>query len=129
MGYHRLWPFGFLSAALAVVVSYAGLAICLWARTILGRNWSAAPELKQDHELVTSGPYATVRHPIYTGLLLMFVAVFLMWPTSATLLLLPVVVVGIQLKLSREEVLMARQFRAQWPAYRARTSRVIPLLW
>jgi protein-S-isoprenylcysteine O-methyltransferase Ste14 len=99
------------------------------ARVTLGRNWSAIPELKQGHELVTGGPYAIVRHPIYTGLLLMFAAVALLWATWAGLFLLLVVVLGIQLKLSREETLLAGEFPDQWPAYRARTRRVLPLLW
>lgn len=124
-----LWPFSPVRAGLAVAVSYAGLAIAIWARTTLGRNWSARPELKQNHELVTGGPYAYVRHPIYTGLLVMFAAVPLFWPTTTTLILLLVVAVGIQLKLSYEERLMAGAFPEQWPAYRARTKRVIPLIW
>ncbi len=127
--YAPLWRFDEARAVLAVAVSYAGLAISLWARTVLGRNWSARPELKLEHELVTRGPYARVRHPIYTGLLLMFAAIALLWPTPAALLLLPVVVAGIHLKLAREEVLMAAQFPNEWPSYRERTSRVIPLLW
>ncbi|HEY7808568.1 MAG TPA: isoprenylcysteine carboxylmethyltransferase family protein [Croceibacterium sp.] len=124
-----LWPFSEVRAALAVAVSYIGLAIAIWARRTLGRNWSGQPELKQGHELVISGPYTWVRHPIYSGLLVMFLAVPLFWPTTATLALLPVVAVGIQLKLTREEALMAGEFPEAWPPYRARTSRVIPLIW
>jgi protein-S-isoprenylcysteine O-methyltransferase Ste14 len=49
----------------------AGAAFTVWARIALGRNWSAEVTFKQDHELVETGPYALVRNPIYTGLLLM----------------------------------------------------------
>jgi protein-S-isoprenylcysteine O-methyltransferase Ste14 len=122
-------PFSAALATAAVILSYAGLAVALWARTSLGRNWSAIPELKQGHELVTHGPYAVVRHPIYTGLLSMFAGIALLWDTPAGLLLLLVAAIGIQLKLSREEKLLAGEFPEQWPAYQARTKRVLPLLW
>jgi protein-S-isoprenylcysteine O-methyltransferase Ste14 len=124
-----LWPFSAGRAVAAVLISYLGLAVAVWARVTLGRNWSAIPELKQGHELVTHGPYAVVRHPIYTGLLLMFAGVAVLWATPAGLLLLLVVVVGIQLKLAREEALLAGEFPDQWPAYRAHTRRVLPLIW
>ena len=48
----------------------AGIAFAVWARHYLGRNWSGTVTVKQDHELIRSGPYRLVRHPIYTGLLL-----------------------------------------------------------
>lgn len=125
----RLWPFTLGLAVAAVILSYVGLGVAVWARTCLGRNWSAIPELKTGHELVTRGPYAVVRHPIYTGLLLMFAAIAVLWATPAGLFLLLVVIAGIQLKLSREETLLAGEFPDQWPAYRARTRRVVPLVW
>ncbi len=49
-----------------------GLAFAVWARRHLGKNWNIEPSIQQDHELVTSGPYRFVRHPIYTGLLIAF---------------------------------------------------------
>jgi protein-S-isoprenylcysteine O-methyltransferase Ste14 len=124
-----LWPFSPAVGAAAVILSYAGLAIALWARTALGRNWSALPELKLGHELVTTGPYAVVRHPIYTGMLLMFTAVAVLWEAPAGLLLLVVAGIVLRVKLAREETLMAGEFPDQWPAYRARTRRLLPLVW
>jgi protein-S-isoprenylcysteine O-methyltransferase Ste14 len=103
------WPFSPTVGAAAVILSYAGLSIALWARTALGRNWSALPELKQGHQLVTTGPYAVVRHPIYTGLLLMFAAIAVLWEAPAGLFLL--LVAGIVLGLlAREETLLAGEF-------------------
>ena len=61
----------------AVVLCIAGLAFCIWARFTLGRNWSGVVTFKGGHELITRGPYALVRHPIYTGLLTMLAATWL----------------------------------------------------
>src|SRR5262249_36216876 len=67
----QLWPRTLPIALLGDAVALAGLCVMLWARVGLGRNWSGGVNLKQDHELVTRGPYRFVRHPIYSGLLLM----------------------------------------------------------
>jgi protein-S-isoprenylcysteine O-methyltransferase Ste14 len=56
-------------AANGAAVTIAGLLFAVWAREHLGSNWSRSVTIKQGHELITSGPYAVVRHPIYTGIL------------------------------------------------------------
>jgi hypothetical protein len=63
------WPFW-----LGAVVTIAGLLFAIWAREHLGSNWSRSVTIKQGHELITSGPYAVVRHPIYTGILTGFLS-------------------------------------------------------
>jgi len=65
----RLWPRAALPYFAGLLLVYAGLAFAVWARVHLGRNWSGSVTVKQHHELIRSGPYARVRHPIYTGLL------------------------------------------------------------
>src|SRR5215510_9264608 len=58
-------------AIFAAVIVLTGLVIAVWARVVLGRNWSARVALKENHELIQRGPYRVVRHPIYSGLLVM----------------------------------------------------------
>jgi protein-S-isoprenylcysteine O-methyltransferase Ste14 len=70
----RLWHIGWTGAWLCVGLVGAGVAIAWWARLYLGRMWSARITLKADHRVVDSGPYAWVRHPIYSGLLLSLLA-------------------------------------------------------
>src|SRR5215472_11593363 len=67
--YRQLWPVGLWPFWLGAGVTVAGLLFAVWAREHLGRNWSRSVTIKQDHELITTGPYAVVRHPIYTGIL------------------------------------------------------------
>src|SRR5205814_6598434 len=71
---HRVIPHVEALAWTGVVFCVAGFAFCILARFTLGRNWSGVVTLKGGHQLITNGPYALVRHPIYTGLLTMFVA-------------------------------------------------------
>jgi protein-S-isoprenylcysteine O-methyltransferase Ste14 len=67
------WRFVPNSAAIAyggLALTIAGTGFAIWARAFLGRNWSANVTIKQDHQMIQSGPYAVVRHPIYSGFLL-----------------------------------------------------------
>jgi protein-S-isoprenylcysteine O-methyltransferase Ste14 len=114
------------------ILAWAGAALCLlgfslaiYARWHLGRNWGMPMSRKQDAQLVTSGPYAFIRHPIYTGLLLatlgsaMGISIF--WA--------PVLIfVGAYFIYSarREEALMLQLFPEQYAAYRARTGMLTP---
>jgi protein-S-isoprenylcysteine O-methyltransferase Ste14 len=67
--YRRFLPMTAEMFWVGAAVTVAGLLFCVWARVTLGRNWSRSVTIKQGHELITAGPYALVRHPIYTGLL------------------------------------------------------------
>jgi len=111
-----------------VVLCIAGLAFCIWARFTLGRNWSGVVTFKGGHELITSGPYALVRHPIYTGLLTMFVATVIVLGHVAGIIAMPLVFVSIWIKLRYEEKLMLQKFPDQYAAYQHRVKRLIPFV-
>jgi len=107
----------------------AGVLFAIWARRILGANWSAAPAIKENHELITAGPYAFVRHPIYTGLLLaLFGSVVLAHGRLRDLLLFFIAVILLGLKSRVEEKLMLATFPDTYPDYRRRTKALIPFL-
>jgi protein-S-isoprenylcysteine O-methyltransferase Ste14 len=116
----------FLLVALAVTVG--GLVLALWARVTLGRNWSGIVTFKQDHELVRHGPYGHVRHPIYSAILMMVLGSALAFGTLGALIGLPLVLLGIWLKLRQEEALMTEHFPAEYSAYRSEVSALIPRL-
>jgi protein-S-isoprenylcysteine O-methyltransferase Ste14 len=112
-----------LGIGLAVFV--LGLALAVWARVYLGRNWGMPMSRRADPELVTTGPYTTIRHPIYTGILLGMVgtavAVNLYW-------LIAVAILGGYFLFSAvvEERTMVKLFPAAYPPYQHTTKMLIP---
>ncbi len=114
----------FLAVGLAITVG--GLALALWARVTLGRNWSGIVTFKEDHELIRHGPYGHVRHPIYSAILMMVLGSALAIGTLGALIGLPLVLLGVWLKLRQEEALMTEHFPAEYAAYRSQVRALIP---
>lgn len=112
----------------ADVVGVAGVVILLWARTILGSNWSGAVTLKENHELIQRGPYAYVRHPIYSGLMLLGLGTAIHYATLGGFVLLVLCWVGFAEKMRQEEQLMTEHFPDRYPAYRARVKAIVPFV-
>jgi protein-S-isoprenylcysteine O-methyltransferase Ste14 len=96
--------------AVAVAMVAAGIALAIWARRHIGEFWSARMTLKEDHQLIQSGPYARVRHPIYSGLLLAMLGTALFIGEWRALLGVALVFVAHWQKARREEALLAGQF-------------------
>ena len=113
---------------LVIAFSTTGLVICIWARITLGRNWSSVVVLKVDHELVQAGPYRFVRHPIYSGFILMFAAIVLLVGRVAGILAFCLFVYSFVLKLRREERMMLKQFPTAYPEYVRKTKRLVPFI-
>lgn len=109
-------------------ITVAGLAFCVWARLHLGSNWSRSVTLKQNHELITSGPYALVRHPIYTGLLTGFIGSAIATTQLRGILAFVLVLIPLIAKLRLEEKWMREQFGAAYDAYSRRVSALVPWL-
>jgi protein-S-isoprenylcysteine O-methyltransferase Ste14 len=105
-----------------------GLALAVWARAILGRNWSGTVTLKQDHELIRSGPYRFVRHPIYTGLLLGFLGTAIAQTQWRGLIALLIVFVALWRKLRHEERWLGEMFGADYAKYRSEVAALIPFV-
>jgi protein-S-isoprenylcysteine O-methyltransferase Ste14 len=112
----------------AAMLCVGGVSFCLWARAVLGRNWSGTVTLKENHELIVRGPYRLVRHPIYTGLMAMIIGTWLELGHIAGLIGVILVFISLWIKLSSEEQVMLRQFPDQYPAYRERVKQIIPFV-
>jgi protein-S-isoprenylcysteine O-methyltransferase Ste14 len=114
-------------SALGLVLLALGLGFAVWARVHIGRNWGTPMTQKLEPELVTSGPYHLVRHPIYSGILVAGIG------TAVALGWLWLVVVGLAgtyfLYSARvEEQFMTEQFPDQYPAYKRSTKMLVPLI-
>lgn len=110
-----------------VALCLAGFALAIWARLYLGGNWGIPMSMRQGHELVTSGPYARVRHPIYSGLMLAGLGSVL---ALGVLWLPALVLIGVFFVFSArtEEKMLCEQFPDAYPPYRRRTRMLIPFL-
>jgi protein-S-isoprenylcysteine O-methyltransferase Ste14 len=113
---------------LAMVLIVAGLGISIWARRHIGQFWSGRVMLKENHQLIQSGPYARVRHPIYSGLLLAMMGTALFVGELHAVLGVLVFFAGHWWKALREEALLAGQFGATYEEYRGRTGSLFPRL-
>ena len=105
-----------------------GLSFSALARAWLGSNWSAEVTVKQGHELVRSGPYTLVRHPIYTGMLLALAGTALMVGKWRALIGLALMSAALLRKLTIEERFMTDQFGVAYARYRAEVPALIPFL-
>jgi protein-S-isoprenylcysteine O-methyltransferase Ste14 len=118
-----------VTLAVGIAVLFAGGAIAWWARLIIGRNWSASVQIKQDHELVQRGPYRFVRHPIYTGFLFSLVGTAIVIGQWRGVLAVVLAFIGWLIKSRQEETFMTQQFGAKYDEYRRHTKAIIPLIY
>jgi protein-S-isoprenylcysteine O-methyltransferase Ste14 len=109
----------------AIMVA-AGLAFMVWARRHLGRNWSDRVALKQEHDLIRTGPYGLVRHPIYSGLLLAILGTAIAFGQWRDAVALMFIAVAIWRKSRLEEAYLAEIFPQDYARYRARVPALFP---
>lgn len=112
---------------IGVVLFAAGLGLAVWARLHLGRNWGMPMTRKDEPQLVTSGPYRFVRHPIYSGLLLAVLALALA-TNLYWLIALAIMTAYFVYCATVEERLMTETFPVAYPGYRTQTKMLIPFL-
>jgi protein-S-isoprenylcysteine O-methyltransferase Ste14 len=118
------------SAQLAgFILTVAGLGLALWARFYLGRNWSALVEMKEDHQLMCGGPYAIVRHPIYSGFMAATLGTAIAVGELHGLISFVLVLVAWGYKSRLEEKALIGQFGQEYEKYRGRVKGLIPFVW
>jgi protein-S-isoprenylcysteine O-methyltransferase Ste14 len=125
----RFVPADPLYAWLGLSLTAAGLGFTLWARFYLGRNWSATVTVKQDHQLIRGGPYAIVRHPLYSGLLLAFLGTSIAFRDVRGLVATLLLLAAWRMKLRLEESFMTEQFGDQYAQYKREVKGLIPFVW
>ena len=126
LGVPRLWNVGSDGATLLAFLTLPGFAFAWWARIHLGRLWSGSVTRKEGHRIIDTGPYAIVRHPIYTGLIAATLASAVAVGTIVSLLGFGAMILGFWLKARLEERFLVQELGPQ--AYDAYCRRV-PMLW
>lgn len=120
---HNPWLEG-----IGLAVFLLGLALAVWARLYLGRNWGTPMSTKVDPELVTTGPYRVIRHPIYSGIILGMIgtaiAVSVYWLIAVGLLGGYFVYSAIM-----EERMLAGEFPDSYPEYQRSSKRLVPFIY
>jgi protein-S-isoprenylcysteine O-methyltransferase Ste14 len=126
--YVQLWPQGYFPFWLGAAITVAGLLFAIWARVHLGRNWSRSVTIKQDHELITTGPYGIVRHPIYTGMLAGFLGMAIAISQVRGFIVFVLIFLVFWLKFRMEEKWMRSQFGETYATYARHTAALVPYL-
>ena len=126
--YFPLWPEGFWPFWLGAAITIAGLLFAVWAREHLGSNWSRSVTIKEDHELITTGPYAAVRHPIYTGILAGFLGMAIAISQVRGFIAFVLIFLALWIKLRMEEQWMRSQFGETYATYAHQTAALVPYL-
>jgi protein-S-isoprenylcysteine O-methyltransferase Ste14 len=111
---------------IGVAVMVVGLAIAVWARVHLGTNWSGVVTLKEGHELIRTGPYRNIRHPIYTGILIGFLGSAIVNGQVRGLIAMAVVWLSFFIKARREEKFLTQEFGPKFEEHRQDTGMFFP---
>lgn len=126
-GRYRLWTMGRGIGWILVAVAVFGLLFTWWARLYLGRLWSSSVTKKADHHVVDTGPYAIVRHPIYTGIIVAILANAILKGTPAGVAGALLLTLGFWIKARLEERFLREQLGADaYEFYRRRVPMLIP---
>ncbi len=107
-------------------VTVLGLGFAAWSRDILGRSWSARAVIQVDHRLIIAGPYAYLRHPLYTGILLALAGTVIAESAYPALLGWILAAAYFRTKARREEMLLEAEFGSEYAQYRACTGFLLP---
>ena len=122
----QLWPVSIPLLSIAVILMICGFSFTIWARRHLGRYWSATVTLKEGHRLIESGPYALVRHPIYSGLLLSMAATVMSIGTWQSVGGYAALLGALIFKLAAEERLLTANLGEAYKEYQKRVKALIP---
>lgn len=117
-----------LVGVIGLAISVIGAIIACTSRYLLGKNWSLSVQKKENHQLIQDGIYKIVRHPIYTGLLLLFIGNAIIVGDYRAIIAVLIVFVSLWLKLKKEEKLLSEIFGTEYIEYKNQTKALIPYL-
>jgi protein-S-isoprenylcysteine O-methyltransferase Ste14 len=109
-----------------IALGLVSFVLYAWSQATLGKAWSPHLQMRQEHALVTTGPYTRIRHPIYLALLAFLTGIALVTANWFFIALLVVSIVVLALRIPKEEQMMIEDFGQEYKAYMARTGRLFP---
>ncbi|MGY5810599.1 methyltransferase family protein [Rhizobium sp. LEGMi198b] len=124
----RLLPQDLIYYGIGAALTVIGLAFAVWARYHLGRNWSGVITVKEDHALIRTGPYAIVRHPIYSGLLLAVIGSAITRGHIGAMLAIACMLYAVLRRVRIEERWMSETFGQAYTDYKAETPALVPFV-
>jgi protein-S-isoprenylcysteine O-methyltransferase Ste14 len=113
-------------AWMGAVLTLLGVLFAIWARYTIGREWSGEVQIKENHQLIRTGPYAHIRHPIYTGILLALAGTAVTIGQYRAILGVALFLIGFVRKAKKEEAFLAREFGPAFDAHRRHTGFFLP---
>ena len=114
------------SAIIGSILSWVGIGLAIWARYHLAEYWSARITIKQDHQLIRTGPYARLRHPIYSGIILAAIGSAVVIDQWRCVLGVCLVLIGYCIKARKEETMLTQQFGDAFREHQTQTGFLIP---
>jgi protein-S-isoprenylcysteine O-methyltransferase Ste14 len=124
----RIFPANLWIEVLGIALTAAGIGFAIWARIYLGGNWSGSVTVKVGHQLVRSGPYRWVRHPIYSGMILGMLGTAIVRGQVRGLVAVALLYIGFTIKSRIEERVMMSTFGAEYDEYSRTTGAIVPKL-
>jgi protein-S-isoprenylcysteine O-methyltransferase Ste14 len=111
-----------------IAMAAIGISFSLWARFVIGSNWSGVVMVKKNHELIQSGPYAIVRHPTYSGFILALLGTVIVLNEWRGLIGFIILVVSFLWKIEKEEKMLSNRF-SNYAGYRQKTKKIVPFIY
>lgn len=124
----RFVPHSNLIRDIGAALTCIGLAFSIWARQHIGRYWSGSVSIRADHQLIRTGPYSRIRHPIYTGILVGLAGTLLAYGDYAAIVAFLIVLGGFSWKALREENLLRGEFGPAFEEHKRLTGFFLPRL-
>jgi protein-S-isoprenylcysteine O-methyltransferase Ste14 len=119
-------PFYGWVRATGIIMGTLSLMLYAWSRLTIGRAWSSPLRMQEKHQLVTTGPYAVVRHPIYLSMILFMTGITLVTGNWFLIAFLLISFVDLMVRIPKEERMMIEEFGKEYDEYRLRTGKLLP---
>ncbi len=126
---YPIFPGAHIWIITGTVTVMLGLIVAFIARRTLSKNWSSDIDIKQEHELITTGVYGYVRHPIYTGILLMAAGTVIYTDRIGMVIFFLILLSFFLFKSKEEEEILTKHFGEEYSAYKKRVKKIIPYIY